>query len=172
MKSMILVGLMMGKAAGIDAGRAHISIEMRGREIFLEEVAIHIGEAGQFGVEIGGALILGGIQHLEELVYDVPCIGAVGAGFGIEQIPENIARLEDASIVGKEAEDDAGEEDLKLVARVARGLDFIVEMAHEFGGLDVDRVLILELAGLAAKDEGEFLDMLGEVFQRPCRGFP
>lgn len=41
-----------------------------------------------------------------------------------------------------------------------------MQCAHQFGGLDVDRILILEALDLATEDEGEFLDMLGEVAQQ------
>nr|WP_296763132.1 hypothetical protein [Sediminimonas sp.] len=40
-----------------------------------------------------------------------------------------------------------------------------MQKAHQLGRLDVDRILIAELAALDAKDETEALNMLGQVLQ-------
>ena len=84
----------------------------------------------------------------------------------LQQIEEDVPGFEDAGIVGEEAENDADEEPLQIVPLVARGFERVVEVAHPFGGLDVDRVLILERALLYAEDEAELLHMSGQVFER------
>ena len=47
-----------------------------------------------------------------------------------------------------------------------------MQPAHEFGRLDVDRVLILEGTLLHAQDEAELFDMLGQVGQGKSHHLP
>src|SRR5690606_32355554 len=63
----------------------------------------------------------------------------------------------------EEAEEDADQEALQRVARVAAGRQRVVKLAHDLGGLDVDRVLPGEGADLVAGDESEELDVAVEV---------
>ncbi len=56
--------------------------------------------------------------------------------------------------------------------RVAGFVELVVQASHEFGGLDVDRILILEGSLLSAQKESEPLDLLGQLSQRKRRGLP
>jgi hypothetical protein len=49
------------------------------------------------------------------------------------------------------------------VAVVAAGLELVVEPAHALGGLDVDRVLLLDLLSGVAGDEAEAAHLLVQV---------
>ena len=84
----------------------------------------------------------------------------------LQQIEEDVPGFEDAGVVGEETEDDADKELLQIMPLVAGGFEGVVEVAHPFGGLDVDRILILERALLYAEDEAELLHMGGQVFER------
>lgn len=44
-----------------------------------------------------------------------------------------------------------------------------MQQANQFGGLDVDRVLIAELAALDSEDKAEFFHMFGQVGQHKAR---
>ena len=56
------------------------------------------------------------------------------------------------------------------MAGVAAGFQFIVELAENLGGLDVDGVLFLEGVLLVAGDEGEVVNVLVKLGQREFRG--
>ena len=58
------------------------------------------------------------------------------------------------------------------MAGVAGLFKRVVQVAHEFGRLNVDRVLILEGAFLHAQNETELFDMVGQVGQSEKRAFP
>ena len=95
-------------------------------------------------------------------------VGAVFGGAVFEVEAEGFA-LEDAGVLGEEAEEDADEEAFEVVAGVAAGFEGVVEVAHDFDGFEVDGVLFLELVLLVAGDEGEGVDVLVEVGQRKSR---
>ena len=106
------------------------------------------------------------IEDLEELGEPSAEVRTVFPRAVLQQIEEDVPGFEDAGIVGEEAEHDADEELLQIVPLVAGGFKRVVELAHPFGGLDVDGVLILERALLYAEDEAELLHMGGQVFER------
>ena len=54
---------------------------------------------------------------------------------------------------------------LQVVAGVAGLFERVVQVAHEFGRLNIDRVLIFEGALLYAQDKAEPLDVVGQVGQ-------
>ncbi len=58
------------------------------------------------------------------------------------------------------------------MAGVAGLFNRVVQVAHEFGRLNVDRVLILEGALLYAQDKAELLHLLRQVSQGEKRVLP
>ena len=90
-------------------------------------------------------------------------VGAVGRGALFDPGAKRLRRLEDAGVVGEQAEQQAHQQHFQRVAFVAAGLERVVQLAHLLGGLDVDRVLRLDLLRLIAGDEAEMLDVLVQV---------
>ena len=89
-----------------------------------------------------------------------------------DEVEENVARLEDAGVVGEQAEHDPDQEALKMVTAVARGVERIVQPPDQLGGLDVRRILIAEGAALHAENEAERFDMLGQIGKRKRDDLP
>ena len=83
----------------------------------------------------------------------------------VEQVEAEGFPFEDAGIFGEEAEENANEEALKLVAGIAAAFQCVVETAHDLDGRDVDGVLFLELVLLVTGDEREVVDVLMEILQ-------
>jgi hypothetical protein len=127
-------------------------------------VAVDIGKTRQVFVETGLTRLLRRVENLEEPAKARADIRILRRAF--EPVPQQVFRLEDAGVICEEAEDDAGEENLQLVAGIAGAFQFVMQGANQFGGLDVDRFLILETAGLAAEDEGKFLGQKRSM--NPC----
>ena len=73
----------------------------------------------------------------------MPCARAVLPGAAFDEIQEDAA-LEDAGVVGEQAEHDPRLEPLKVVPSVAGFEQRVMLLAHRFGGPDVDRVLTAE----------------------------
>jgi hypothetical protein len=111
-------------------------------------------KGGQLLIEGGKAPVGGGIQDLKQVAQPVGQILAVGRGALFDQVLE-LAALEDAGVFGKEAEEHPDQVDFQLVAGVTDGLKPVVQPAHAFGGLNVDRVLLLIGGGLIAGHEAE-----------------
>ena len=153
------------EAAGVQQRPAHRRGEGGDAQRAAKQVAVDVGKARQVVVQRAGALGLRRIEHLEELRQPRPKVGAVFARSRLDEVEEDVARLEDAGVVGEQAEDDAHQEAFQVVALVARGGERVVQPADQFGGLDVGRVLIVERAALHAEDEAELFDVgvqLGE----------
>ena len=158
--------------AGIEQGPAHGTGERGDQDRVLEQGAVDVREAGQVLVQRGRPAVVRGVQHLEQLGQQRSQVEAVRARAGFEELEEDVAGLEDAGVVGKQAEHGAHQEQLQVVSGVAGGLEFVVQAAHELGGLDVDRILILEGSLLPAQEEAKPLDVLGQVGQREGCGLP
>ena len=137
-----------------------------------EEVAIDIGKSRQVLVEGRGALVLRCVEHLEQLREPKPEIGSVPAGACLNEIEEDVARLENAGIVGEHAEHDPYEEPFQIVPPVPRVRERVVQPPDQLGGFDVRRVLISEGPALHSEDEAERLDMGGQVRQREGDNLP
>ena len=134
-----------------------------------KEFAVDVGECGESFVEILLALFGRRVQHVEEAREVQAEVGAVLGG-AVQQVePERFA-LEDARVLGEEAEEDADQEAFELVPGVAAGFQRVVQVAHDLDGFEVDRVLVLELVLLVAGDEGEGVNVLVEVGQRKFDG--
>ena len=152
--------------AGVQQPLAHGGVEGGDAQRTLEEIAIDKREAGEVFVKRPRALLFGRVERLEQLRQPPSQIGAILAGAGLEEIQEDVARLEDAGVVREEAEDDAHEEAFQVVAPVARRFEGVVKPPDQLGGFDVDRILVAEGAALHAQDEAEGLDVAGQVGER------
>ncbi|MGQ4809602.1 hypothetical protein NKDENANG_03025 [Candidatus Entotheonellaceae bacterium PAL068K] len=99
-----------------------------------------------------------------------PEVSAVLAGARLDEVEEDVARLEDAGVVGEQAEHGPHQKTLQIVAPVARRAQSVIQSSNPFGGLDVGRVLVAEGAALHAQDEAERFDMAGQVGEREGNG--
>ena len=107
----------------------------------------------------------GGVQHLKELAQPQSRVAAVGVGSLGDECGKDISGIEDAGIVGKQAEHQADEKALQIVPLIAGFLQGIVQLAHYLRGFDVDRILIAESPLPDAKNESEILHVLGKLPQ-------
>ena len=149
--------------AGLYQGEAHGSVESGGAQALGEEIAIDVGELVQVFIERLVTLVFRRVQHLEEFVEAGAKIAAVGLRPALDEIEQDVLGLEDAGVVGEEAEEKADEIAFEVVAVVAGFLQRVMELAHELGGFDVDGVLILELTLLDADHEAEGFDIVLQV---------
>ena len=149
-------------AAGVDQVRAHGLVEPRNAQSPGEQRAVDIGKGVELTRRARQPLALGRVEHVEQLAQHPACVAAVGLGVVLEQLQEDVARLEDAGVVGEQAEQRAHEKLFERVAGIARRLERIVQLAYQLGGLDGDGGLRLE-ADLAAEHEVEGGDVLVEV---------
>ena len=88
------------------------------------------------------------------------------------EIEEDIARLEEAGVIGEQAEDDPHQEAFQIWAAVARRLKRIVQSPDLFSRFDIGWVLIAKGPALHAEDEPERLHMGGQILEREGGGFP
>ena len=95
-----------------------------------------------------------------------PEIGAVLSRARLDEVEEDVARLEYARVVREQAENDSHQEALQVVAPVARRVESVMQPADQFGGLDVGRVLVAEGPALHAQDKAERLHVGGQVHER------
>ena len=160
------------EAAGVQQRPAHRRVEGGNAQRPLEQRAVDIGEPGKVLVERLLAPGLGRVENLEQLRQPEPEVGAVLARARLDQVQEDVARLEDARVVGEQAEHDPHQEALQVVAPVARRRQCVVQPPDQLGGLDVGGILIAEGAALHPEDEAERLDMARQVREREGRGLP
>src|SRR5699024_10931534 len=111
---------------GGEDGPTHVGIEDGGADGLLEEAAVDVGEGAEVGIEPGLAALVGGVENLEELHEQWAGVGAVGAGAVADETREGIF-LEDAGVVGEEAEHEAGKEELEVASEVVVGFELVVE---------------------------------------------
>ena len=95
-----------------------------------------------------------------------PDVGAVLARAGLQEIEQDIARLEDTRVVGEQAEDGPHQEPLQVVASVPRVIERIVQPSYQFRDLDVCGILVAKAPPLHSDDESEGLDLRGEIGKR------
>jgi hypothetical protein len=77
--------------------------------------------------------------------------------------------VEDAGIVGEEAEEEADEEDLAAVVGIAGVFEGVGQLGHEVGGGDVDGGFFGEGVRPVAGDEGEVLHVAVEFLEGEIR---
>ena len=90
----------------------------------------------------------------------------------LDEVQEDVARLEHAGIIGEHAEHDPHEEPFKIVPSVSCVSKRVMQPPDQFRGLDVRRVLVAERPALHPEDETERLDMRRQVREREGDGFP
>ena len=106
------------------------------------------------------------VEHLEQAHQPRAEVGAIGGRALLDEVQEDVAWLEDARVVGEQAEHGPHQEQLQVVTLVAGRLQRVVQPRDQLGRLDVDRVLIAERPALHADDEPELLDVLRKVGER------
>ncbi|MCY4269798.1 MAG: hypothetical protein OXE80_06475 [Gammaproteobacteria bacterium] len=153
------------EAAGVEQHFAHRRIKGGNAQRAIEKLAIHIREGGKVFIEGGLPVFDWRVEHLEQLRKRRAKIGTVLAGARFDKVEEDVPGLENASVVGEQAEREPDEKALEIVALVAHGFESVVELANQLGRLDVRRVLITEGPALHAEDEAERLHMLGQFRQ-------
>ena len=84
----------------------------------------------------------------------------------LDEVEEDVARLEDAGVVREQAEHDPHQKSFQIVAPVARRVERIVQPSDQFGRRDIGGVLVAECPALHAENEAEFLDVGGQVRER------
>ncbi len=87
----------------------------------------------------------------------------MGAVFEIQ--PESVG-WEDTRIVGEEAEEDADEEPLEIMAGIAPCAERVVDAGHDLDSFEIEIVLRLERGDLIAGDKGEQADVIFELGER------
>ena len=88
------------------------------------------------------------------------CIGTIFFRSRLDQVEQNIARLENACVIGKQNEEQPYQIAFEIMPPLSRRLQRIMQCAHNFGRLDICRVLIDEFAGLNAANEIKALNMI------------
>ena len=137
----------------------------------LEQVAVDVGKPREVFVERRRPFVLRRVQHLEQQRQPGTEIGPVLPRPCLDELEEDVARLEYPRVVGEHAEHHPDEKPLQIVAAVARVGERIVQAPHQLRGLDVRRILIAEGPALNAEDEAERLDVRGQVRQCKRDGF-
>ena len=92
-------------------------------------------------------------------------VRAVGGGAVLDVELEAVG-LEKAGVVGEEAEKDAHEEALKVMARVAAGGQRVVEIAEDLNSSDVDGVFVTQAVLPVTGDEGKVVKVLVEILEQ------
>ena len=154
------------EAAGVQQRPPHRRVERQHPQVLLEQVAVDVGEPGQVLVERRRAPVLRRVEHFEQLREPRPEIGPVLAGARLDEVEEDVARLEHPGVVGEHAEHNTHEETFQIVPPVPGIGERVVQPPDQLGGLDVGRVLVAEGPALHAEDETERLDMRGQVRKR------
>ena len=95
--------------------------------------------------------------------YPRPEIGPVLAGPRLDEVEEDVARLEHPGVVGEHAEHDAHEEAFQVMPPVACLRERVMQPPDQLRSFDVRRILIAESPALHADDEAKRLDMRGQV---------
>ena len=144
---------------------AHLGIEVRDADRSVEQFAVHVREPRQVLVQLRLPPVGRRVEYLEQAHEPRAEVGAIGGRALLDEVQEDVARLEDARVVGEQAEDGPHQEQLQVVTVVAGRLQCVVQTGDQLGRLNVDRVLIAERPALHADDEPELLDMLRQIGQ-------
>ena len=125
------------EAGGVEQRPAHGRVEGRDAQRPVEQVPVDIGEPGEVFVQRLLAISFRCIQHLEQFRQPGAGIRSVLTRARLDQLEEDVARLENACIVREQAKHDPHQEALQIVAPVARRVERVVQPPDQFGGLDV-----------------------------------
>ena len=129
-------------------------VEARKREELREQAAVHVGQLGEGGGQVALAGGGGLVEHRKPFGQAGAHVGAIGPGLGFEEFLKSVF-LEDVGILGKQAEEDAYQQHLQLVAVVAAVQQGIVQGPHQLGRPDVGRVFGPVLALLVPRQKRE-----------------
>src|ERR1700720_1436711 len=78
--------------------------------------------------------------------------------------------LENACVVGKQAEQQPDKINFEVVAPVPDGLELVMDLSHALGGLDVNGVLLLVGRGYVSGDKAEKPDVfINSLRVNSCR---
>ena len=99
-------------------GVAHIAVEIGKAEMLAEQVAVDVGKLREGFVEVLLALVRRGVEDFKK---PGKVLAEVRAVFGRAIFDEEVKRfaLEDAGVLGEQAEQNADEEAFEVVATVA-----------------------------------------------------
>ena len=142
---------------------AHGCVETGNPERFTKEGTVDIGKTGELFVEGCVPFVRGRVEYLEKVGNGPAGVGAVWQGLFADVVLKVVFGVENASVVGKEAIDEADEKKLEVVAIVSGVEKGVVEMAHFFGDLDVDGVFVFVDAFLVAGNEAKATYVFGKV---------
>ena len=139
----------------------------------LEQIAVYVREEpGQVLVERHSAFVLWRVEHFEQLREPWSEIGPVLSRTRLDEIEEDVTRLEHPGVICKHAEHDAHEKPFQIMTSVSGIRKCVMQPPDEFGGLDVRRILITKLPALNAKVKAERLDMRRQVRESESDGLP
>ena len=144
---------------------AHRRVERRNLELLPEQIAVDIGEAGKVVVQLLLAVRFGSAQDLKQFGHVSAQTSAVNIRSGLDALGECAALVENASMVGEQAENDSHEEPLEVGPPVARLFERIVQRSNDLCCFDVDGILVPEGSRLDSNDESELLDMIRKIFK-------
>src|SRR5690606_11692636 len=103
------------QGAAVEQGLAHGAVEAGGGQGFLEQPAVDVGEGSQLLVEVAQALVRGGVEHVKQRVEAVGQVAAVAAGALLDEFLK-LGALEDAGVLGEQAEQQAHQVEFQGVA--------------------------------------------------------
>ena len=116
-----------------------------------KQLAVDVRKGGQRFVEILLAFLRRRVEHLEQPGQVKPKIGAVRLRAVLDIQTERFA-LENARVFGKEAEEHPHQKPFQFVAFVAAVFQGVVKIVHDADGLQIDRVLVLEVVLLGSPE--------------------
>ncbi len=154
------------EVAGLDQEAPGGGGEPRRLELVAEQLAVDKGEAGEVLVETPAAEVGRRVEDMEQVAQLRAEVPAVLAGARFDVLEEAVAGLENAGVVGKQAEHEPHEPLLEAGHGPAGLGEFV--LPDELGRLDVDRILVAAGPLARADDEPAILDMGGKVLQ--CEG--
>ena len=162
-------------ARRVEQHRPHRGVEHRRPQPPGEQRAVNVGKGVQLGAQAALALGLGRVEHVEQLVQRRSDIMALVGGVVVDQLEEDVFGLEDAGVVGEQAEQQADQQLLQVVPAIPRLIQRVMQSAHQLGRLDRHACLRLE-GDAAAEHEVERLDVPVQVGesegQRLARAVP
>ena len=146
----------------------HIAVEIGKAERFGKQIAIDVRECRERFVKIFLSFLGGVLSTSNSRARCKPRSDPSSAvRFNIEL--ESFA-LENAGVLRKEAKQNANQKAFQFVAGIAASFQGIVEVAHNFDGLNIDRVLFFEFVLLVAGDECEVVNVAVKLGERKFGG--
>ena len=94
---------------------AHRGVEIRDAKRLGEQIGVDVRETGQILIKRPRTPTRRRVQHLEQPSHPGTEIRDIGGRAFLDELKEDVARLEDSGVVGEQAEDDPHEEVLQVV---------------------------------------------------------